>query len=62
MDRLTIYLKESYNELINKVTWPKLSSLQSNTVLVLIASLIFALIILIMDLISKNTLDLIYGI
>ena len=61
MDRIVLYIKESYNELLNKVTWPSWANLQSSTVLVLVASLILALIIFVMDLISKNALDLIYG-
>ena len=62
MDRMLLYIKESYNELVNKVTWPTWASLQSNTVLVVIASLILAGIIFIMDLISKGVMDLLYGI
>jgi preprotein translocase subunit SecE len=60
MDRLVLYVKESYNELLNKVTWPTMSSLTSSTIVVLIASLILALIIFVMDLISKGVLDFIY--
>ena len=60
MERLKLYVIESYNELVNKVTWPTWSNLQSSTILVLIASLIIALIIFVMDLISKQSLDLIY--
>ncbi len=60
MEKIILYVKESYNELVNKVTWPALPTLQSSTILVLIASLIIALIIFVMDLISKQTLDLIY--
>ena len=62
MERIKLYIKESYNELVNKVTWPSWSSLQSNTVVVVIASLILALIIFVMDAISKGVLDQIYGI
>jgi len=60
LSNLSLYIKESYNELLNKVTWPTFASLQSSTIVVLIASLIIALIIFIMDAISKNILDLIY--
>ncbi len=60
MDRIVLYVKESYNELLNKVTWPTRASLISSTIVVLIASLIFALIIFVMDLISKGVLDFIY--
>jgi len=60
MERLTLYVKESYNELVNKVTWPSWASLQSSTILVLVASVIIALVIFVMDLISKGIMDLIY--
>ncbi|PKQ69852.1 MULTISPECIES: preprotein translocase subunit SecE [Raineya] len=39
------FLAESYDELVHKVTWLKYSTLQNQTILVLVASLIFALII-----------------
>jgi preprotein translocase subunit SecE len=60
MDKLKLYIVESYNELVNKVTWPSWASLQSSTILVLVASLIIAIVIFFMDLISKQALDLIY--
>lgn len=60
MDKISLYVKESYHELVNKVTWPTWNSLLQSTVLVLIASLIISLIIFIMDLIAKNGLDFIY--
>ncbi len=60
MEKLTLYIKESYNELMTKVTWPTWPNLQSSTILVLVASVIIALIIFIMDAISKGILDLIY--
>ena len=43
------YIKDSYKELVEKVSWPSFSSLQSSTLVVMIASLIFALIVLAMD-------------
>lgn len=61
MGRLILYIKESYNELVNKVTWPKMSNLQSSTVVVVIASIILSLVIFIMDVISKGLLDQVYG-
>ncbi len=60
LSNLSLYIKESYNELLNKVTWPTLASLQNSTIVVIIASIIIALIIFVMDAISKNVLDLIY--
>ncbi len=62
MEQITAYVKESYNELLNKVTWPTMEDLQSNTVLVLVASMIIALVIFLMDAISNTLLsNLIYG-
>jgi len=60
-NRLVLYVKESYNELLHKVSWPSWSSLQSSAVLVLVASLILALIIFVMDAISKGLLDQVYS-
>ena len=54
------YVKESYNELVNKVTWPTFPELQSSTVVVMVASLIFAIIVLLMDLSFENLLKAIY--
>ncbi len=60
MESIRLYIKESYNELINKVTWPTLPNLQNTTVVVVVASIILSLIIFVMDLVSKRLLDLIY--
>lgn len=62
MDKIRLYIRESVNELVNKVTWPSWSSLQSTTVVVIIASLIFALVVFVMDTISKTAIEAIYGI
>ena len=48
-DKKMGYIKDSYKELVEKVSWPSFSSLQSSAMLVMIASLIFALIVLVMD-------------
>ncbi len=54
------YFKESYNELVNKVTWPSFAQLQSSTVVVMVASLVFALVVLAMDLSFENLMAAIY--
>ncbi len=60
MDKIKLYFQESYNELLNKVTWPTWANLQSTTMVVLAALGIFTLLTFIMDAISKNALQLIY--
>ena len=54
------YIKESYNELVNKVTWPTFPQLQSSTIVVMVASVIFAVIVLAMDLTFENMMAFIY--
>jgi len=61
MERISLYVKESYNELVNKVTWPTWPNLYSSAILVVVASIIIALIIFVMDLISKQILSFIYN-
>ncbi|MBP7272705.1 MAG: preprotein translocase subunit SecE [Saprospiraceae bacterium] len=60
MERITLYLKESYDELMNHVTWPSWINLQQTTVVVIVASLILAFLIFVMDATSNTLLDLIY--
>jgi len=55
------YLKESYTELIHKVTWPTWSELQNSGTLVLIATLIIAVIVALMDLSFGKIMHFIYG-
>ncbi len=46
---LKTYFAESYNELMNKVSWPTWKELQSSSLLVLFAALLIALIVFVMD-------------
>lgn len=49
MANIIQYIEESYNELVHKVTWPTWDQLQSSSIVVLVASVIFALMIFAMD-------------
>ncbi len=55
------YIKESYKELVDKVAWPTWKSLQASAILVMIASAIFAVVILLMDLSFENIMESIYS-
>ena len=55
------YIVESYNELLNKVSWPTWSELQSSSIVVAIASAIIALIIYLMDQTFSNIMDVFYS-
>lgn len=54
-------IKASYDELVNKVSWPTWSELMNSAVVVLIASVIIALVVAVMDISFENLMDLIYG-
>lgn len=45
MQKAKNYVLESFDEVKNKVTWPKFNELQGSAILVLVASTIFALVI-----------------
>ena len=61
MDQIIQYIKDSYNELVHKVTWPTWPELLATTRLVIVASIVIALIIFVMDAISSFILtDTIY--
>jgi preprotein translocase subunit SecE len=61
MTSILEFLKESYNEMLHKVTWPTIGDLQNSAVVVLIASAIIALVILAMDKSTSAILELFYN-
>ncbi len=61
MDKVSLYLRESYNELVHNVTWPSYTTLQTNTILVLVGSVIFALLIFGMDAVWQYIVNFIYS-
>ena len=60
MAKFVEYIKESADDLMNKVSWPTWKELQSSSIVVAIASLIIALIVYVMDLSFRNTLEVLY--
>ncbi|MBL6874334.1 MAG: preprotein translocase subunit SecE [Flavobacteriales bacterium] len=61
MSKIVGIIKESYNELINKVSWPTWSELQNSSIVVAIATVIIALIIYFMDSIFSNLMKIFYS-
>jgi len=62
MKKIVAYLKDAYNELVYKVSWPTREELSGSTVIVLIASLIIALIVFGTDSLFEWILKFLYGI
>jgi preprotein translocase subunit SecE len=61
MANVVEYLKESYIEMTQKVSWPTWLELQNSAVLVLVASVIISLLILAMDETAGNALKMFYN-
>ncbi len=61
MAKVVDYIKESYDELVNKVSWPTWAELQNSAIVVSIASLIISIVVFLMDLMFKNGLELFYN-
>ncbi|MCR9154825.1 MAG: preprotein translocase subunit SecE [Croceimicrobium sp.] len=49
MSKVKAYFQESYEELVNKTSWPTWSDLQKTSILVAVSSVIISLIIAGMD-------------
>ena len=62
MNKIKEYLRLSVDELVNKVTWPTWEDLQESTVIVMIASLLIALVIYVIDIVSSGGLGFFYKI
>ena len=60
MRKLIDYFKESYSEMTKKVSWPTWSKLQSSAIVVMVASVIFAVVIFVMDFAFQNLMTAIY--
>ena len=60
MSKFINYLKESYAELTKKVTWPTWEKLQSSAIVVMVASVIFAVVIFAMDFCFQHLMSFIY--
>jgi len=60
MSAFSNFIKESYNELVNKVSWPTWSELQESSVIVLISSIIIALVVFAMDSAFSKIMELLY--
>jgi preprotein translocase subunit SecE len=60
MNKFTAYIRDSYTELVEKVTWPSWDQLQQSTMIVLGATLFITLLVGIMDYVSNIAMKFIY--
>ena len=60
MSKISTYIKESYVELVEKVSWPSREDLQSSVIVVMIATVIIGFVIFAMDFGFQTIMNLFY--
>jgi preprotein translocase subunit SecE len=60
MSKFKEYINETTDELVNKVSWPTWSELQSSAVVVMVASVIIAIVVFAMDFTFNKGMEAIY--
>jgi preprotein translocase subunit SecE len=60
MSKIRAYIQDTTTELMTKVSWPTWKELQDSAIIVMIASLIIAVIVYLMDTIFNYGLGAIY--
>ena len=60
MRKFINYVKESYEELTKKVTWPTWEKLQSSALLVMVATVVIAAVLFVIDFIFQQLMTVIY--
>jgi len=61
MSKIISYIEEATDELVNKVSWPTWEELQNSAVVVLVASVIIALAIFVLDSAFSYVMKFIYS-
>ena len=61
MNKIALYIRDSYWEMMHKVTWPTWEELQQSTMIVLVATIIITAIVALMDFVSNGFLKFIYS-
>jgi preprotein translocase subunit SecE len=61
MNKIQTYFRDSYKELMEKVTWPNWQQLQQSTMIVLVATLVITAIVWVLDLGSSSVLKFVYS-
>ena len=62
MNKISLYIRDSYKEMAEKVTWPNWEQLQQSTMIVLVATILITFMIgIVMDPIIAYVLKIIYS-
>ena len=60
MNKISSYIRDSYKEMGEKVTWPNWEQLQQSTMIVLAATLVITALVWVMDFATGNVLKQVY--
>jgi preprotein translocase subunit SecE len=60
MNKVKAYIQEVGEELLRKVTWPTWTELQESAIIVMIATLIFAVVVFAMDFTFNKGMEKLY--
>jgi preprotein translocase subunit SecE len=61
MNKFSAYVRDSYKELVEKVTWPTWAQLQQSTMIVIGATLFITAMVALMDFVANGSLKFIYS-
>jgi len=61
MEKLRAFVKVYSDELLHKVQWPTFAELQDSTIVVLVASVLLAVVIALMDSLFRVSMNFFYG-
>jgi preprotein translocase subunit SecE len=61
MEKVKKYINDTVEEMRHRVSWPKYSELQNSSVLVLVGSIVFAIVVGLMDFVYDSTLSWFYN-
>lgn len=61
MNKIGLYIRDSYRELMHKVTWPTWEELQQSTMIVLIATIIITAVVWLMDTVTNSVMQFVYS-
>ena len=60
MKKVIRYFRDSYNELVHKVSWPTSKELSSSAVVVLFASMVIAIVVFAVDFVFEKMMRFVY--
>lgn len=61
MNKIGTFVRDSYKELMHKVTWPTWEDLQQSTMIVLIATILITAMVWLMDTVANWVMEFIYS-